>query len=231
MPPRRRTLRSVGSDGQNSDEASTQPADQHIRRRGRGRGQGVRGRGRGRGARVRGGRASQTTREIENRCPPRSSALEAAVVTPKVTPNQPEPLVQPVQDEEDGSFSKKLKWGNEGNSLVQDGSTGGSMLQNRAHTLLEAPTSSTKLAASVTRSKSKARGVGLSSFQGSTQPGNNSPFCSTYGKPHSGQCYRDTKTFFKCGQVDHIKKNCPQQQFRSGQDSTQPSHPSLRTMP
>ncbi|KAF7820398.1 uncharacterized protein G2W53_025853 [Senna tora] len=29
MPPRRRTLRSVASDGENSDEASTQPADQH----------------------------------------------------------------------------------------------------------------------------------------------------------------------------------------------------------
>ncbi|KAF7812178.1 uncharacterized protein G2W53_033154 [Senna tora] len=206
MPPRRRTLRSVASDGENSDEASTQPADQHIRGRGRGRG---RGQGvRGRGARVRGGRASQTTREsipaeTENRHPPRRSALEAAVVglqgvvealtgliseqgaedapqvTPEVTPNQPEPSVQPVQDEgrniaislslflklkpptfsEDGSFSKKCKWGNEGKSLVQDGSTGGSKLQNRAHTLPEAPTSSTKSAGSVTRSKSEARGI------------------------------------------------------------------------
>ncbi|KAF7820404.1 agamous-like MADS-box protein AGL80 [Senna tora] len=162
MPPRRRTLRSVASDGENSDEASTQPADQHVR--GRGRGQGVRGRGRGRRARLRGGRASQTTREsipakTENRHPPRRSALEAAVVTPEVTPNQPEPSVQPVQDEEDGSFSKKRKWGNEGKSLVQDGSTRGSKLQNRAHTLPEAPTSSTKSAASVTRSKSEARGI------------------------------------------------------------------------
>ncbi|KAF7820424.1 agamous-like MADS-box protein AGL80 [Senna tora] len=81
MPPRRHTLRSVASDGESSDEASTQPADQHIRGRGRGRGQGVRGRG----ARVRGGRASQTTREsipaeTENRRPPRRSTLEAAVV-------------------------------------------------------------------------------------------------------------------------------------------------------
>ncbi|KAF7812127.1 uncharacterized protein G2W53_033103 [Senna tora] len=205
MPPRRRTLRSVASDGENSDEASTQPADQHIRGWGRGRGQGVRGRG----ARVRGGRASQTTREsipaqTENRRPPRCSALEAAVVglhgvvealasliaeqraedgpqvTLEVMPNQPEPLVQPVQDEEavvsarrietrnldDGSFSKKRKWGNEGKSLVQDSSIEGSKLQNRAHTLPEAPTYSRKSAASVTRSKSEARGVGLSSFQG-----------------------------------------------------------------
>ncbi|KAF7820814.1 DNA/RNA polymerases superfamily protein [Senna tora] len=80
------------------------------------------------------------------------------------------------QNLEDGSFSKKRKWGNEGKSLVQDGSTGGSKLQNRAHILPEAPTSSTKSAANVTRSKSEARGVGLSSFQGTTQPGNNRPF-------------------------------------------------------
>ncbi|KAF7841471.1 uncharacterized protein G2W53_003769 [Senna tora] len=172
MPPRRRTLRSVASDGENSDEASTQPADQHIRGRGRGKGQGVQGRG----ARVRGGRASQATRmsipaETENRRPPRRSALEAAViglqgvvealtgliaeqraedapqVTPEVTPNQPEPSVQPIREalgcpsqsivelaafqlQEDGSFSKKRKWGNEGKSLVQDGSTGGSKLKN-----------------------------------------------------------------------------------------------------
>ncbi|KAF7812185.1 uncharacterized protein G2W53_033161 [Senna tora] len=156
MPPRRRTLRSVASD-----------------------------------ARVRGGRASQTTREsipaeTENRHPPRRSAFEAAVVglqgvvealTGQITEQRAEdaPQVTP----------EKCKWGNEGKSLVQDGSAGGSKLQNRAHTIPEAPTSSTKSAGSVTRSKSEARGVGLSSFQGSTQPGNNRPFCSTCGKPHS----------------------------------------------
>ncbi|KAF7815172.1 uncharacterized protein G2W53_029141 [Senna tora] len=139
MSPRRHTLRSVASNGENSDEAFTQPADQHIRGQGQGRGQEAQGRGRGRGPRVSGGKAAQATRgsiptEIENHFPQRRSALEAVVVG-----------LQGVVEAltEYGYFSKKHKWGSEGKSLVQGGSIRGSKLQNQAHTQPEAPTSST----------------------------------------------------------------------------------------
>ncbi|XP_028067562.1 uncharacterized protein LOC114270304 [Camellia sinensis] len=61
-----------------------------------------------------------------------------------------------------------------------------------------------------------------SNNQGPTNPrGDTIPACSTYGRTHWGQCRRDTRACFRCGQAGHLLRNCP----KLANPTTGPSKP------
>ncbi|XP_060172534.1 uncharacterized protein LOC132638573 [Lycium barbarum] len=46
------------------------------------------------------------------------------------------------------------------------------------------------------------------------------PRCTRCGRPHSGQCYRDTGACYACGRADHLMRDCP---LRNEGGRTQPA--------
>ncbi|WRX14201.1 zinc finger protein [Theobroma cacao] len=73
-----------------------------------------------------------------------------------------------------------------------------------------------------------------SRFSGSAMTGSGKSFggsdrCKNYGNYHSGLCRGPTRCF-QCGQMGHIRSNCPRQgvAIRSGVESNTPAHPPLR---
>ena len=74
--------------------------------------------------------------------------------------------------------------------------------------------------------RSEQRGQSQVSRQSSGQVERVRPPCQTCGKLHSGQCRLGARTCFQCGQVGHLKRDCPQLQRGSSQGSVQPALPS-----
>lgn len=45
--------------------------------------------------------------------------------------------------------------------------------------------------------------------QGNNNQNNQVPICNTCGKAHSDVCWRTTNGCFRCGEMGHIKRDCP----------------------
>ena len=86
--------------------------------------------------------------------------------------------------------------------------------------------SSMPISSSSQGARSEQRGQSQVSRQSSGQVERVRPPCQTCGKLHSGQCRLGARTCFQCGQVGHLKRDCPQLQRGSSQGSVQPALPS-----
>ena len=74
--------------------------------------------------------------------------------------------------------------------------------------------------------RSDQRNQAFTSQQVSSQTGRKKESCPTCGRFHLGVCRMTTGACFKCGQMGHIKRDCPFLQGGSSQASVQPALPS-----